>query len=466
MAPTSAVDFVERELTASSDPITSGPIWLAIWDMSWPMLLNMWALSAASFAEVWVAGKLGSTALAGVGLAGQLWYFFMMLTLALAAGTTAIVSRYWGARDHKTAVEAARQSLICATVFSVTATVIALIVCRPLLRLFGAAPAVELEGWKYMSLGILAMVPYTLLWITNSIFRSTGDARTPMVTTSTAALLVVLFDYVACIHPFHLGCTGLGLSWLLASSICFTGNVWVLNRSELRDCMNVSKAFREGISREWMARLMRIGIPSCIQDLALITSNFMLFLILAHTANPTLGQATWAVGCRIEDVGTIMPMYALNLAIATIVGQNLGARRADRAEQAGWYMVWVGGALTAVFGIIMFFFAHPIAHLMTNDPAVVSQTVHYLQITAASQPFIAAWLVISGALQGAGYTRMPMVWTVLCFNFIRPAIAYVLVAGPHGSLSGTWLAMAISAGLLGIMMLLQFRKGTWKQQEV
>src|ERR1700728_1951610 len=127
----SSLNIAERTEASRSDLITAGPLWLAIWEMSWPMLLNMEALSAASFAEVWVAGKIGPTALAGVGLAGQLWYFFMMLTLALAAGTIAIVSRYWGARDHKTAIEAARQSVLCAIVFSSTATVIALLICRP-----------------------------------------------------------------------------------------------------------------------------------------------------------------------------------------------------------------------------------------------------------------------------------------------------------------------------------------------
>jgi putative MATE family efflux protein len=463
----SSTDTVERTEASPSDLITAGPLWLAMWEMSWPMVLNMTALSAASFAEVWVAGKIGPTALAGVGLAGQLWYFFMMLTLALAAGTIAIVSRYWGARDHKTAIEAARQSIMCAVVFSATATVIALIICRPLLHALGAAGAVELEGWKYMSLGILSMVPYTLLWITNSIFRSTGDARTPMVTTSTAALLVVIFDYALCLQPFHMGCSGLGLSWVFAASICLSANLWILGRSaELKDCLNLRKALQQGLSLEWTVRLMRIGIPSCVQDLALITSNFALFVILARIANPTLGQATWAVGCRIEDVGTIMPMYALNLAIATIVGQNLGARKPERAERAGWYMVGAAALITSLFGLAMFVFAEPFAHSMTNDPAVVSQTVHYLQITAASQPFIAAWLVISGALQGAGYTRAPMIWTVLCFDLVRPAIAWVLTTGSHGTLSGTWIAMASSAIMLGICMLLLFRRGSWKLQQI
>jgi Na+-driven multidrug efflux pump len=198
----------------------------------------------------------------------------------------------------------------------------------------------------------------------------------------------------------------------------------------------------------------------------LITSNFALFVILARIANPTLGQATWAVGCRIEDVGTIMPMYALNLAIATIVGQNLGARKPERAERAGWYMVGAAALITSLFGLAMFVFAEPFAQSMTNDPAVVSQTVHYLQITAVSQPFIAAWLVISGALQGAGYTRAPMIWTVLCFDLVRPAIAWVLTTGSHGTLSGTWIAMASSAIMLGICMLLLFRRGSWKMQQI
>jgi Na+-driven multidrug efflux pump len=159
-------------------------------------------------------------------------------------------------------------------------------------------------------------------------------------------------------------------------------------------------------------------------------------------------------------------MYAFNLAIATIVGQNLGARRPERAERAGWYMVAAGAVITSLFGLTMFSFANPLAQALSNDPTVVSQTVHYLRITAVSQPFIAAWLIVSGALQGAGYTRAPMIWTVLCFDFVRPAIAWMLTMGSHGMLAGTWVAMASSAIMLGIFMLFIFRGGSWKMQEV
>src|SRR5437660_7969452 len=103
----------ERDDTINKDDvIIRGSTWAAIWHMSWPLLLNMATISVASFADIWVAGKLGSDVQAAIGIGGQIWFFMIMLTVALSAGTTALVSRYWGARDFATTVEAARQSLI------------------------------------------------------------------------------------------------------------------------------------------------------------------------------------------------------------------------------------------------------------------------------------------------------------------------------------------------------------------
>src|SRR5271154_4755288 len=92
--------------------IVEGSTWAAIWHMSWPLLLNMLTISVASFVDVWVAGKLGKDAQAAIGIGGQIWFLMVILAVALSAGTTALVSRYWGAKDYEQAIEACRQSLL------------------------------------------------------------------------------------------------------------------------------------------------------------------------------------------------------------------------------------------------------------------------------------------------------------------------------------------------------------------
>ncbi len=120
--PIMSVVVDDKTEQRADDVIIRGTTWAAIWHMSWPLLLNMFTISIASFADVWVAGKLGSDTQAAIGICGQIGFFMIMLAVALSAGTTALVSRFWGAGDFKGAVEAARYSLIfrlyCSALFS------------------------------------------------------------------------------------------------------------------------------------------------------------------------------------------------------------------------------------------------------------------------------------------------------------------------------------------------------------
>lgn len=453
-----------EDLRKDQDIITSGSTWKAIWMMSWPLLLNMGTLAAANFVDIWVAGHLGADAQAAVGLGGQIWYFIMMLTLALAAGTTALVSRFWGARDLEGAVEAARQSLVFALLFGVSSAIVGLLSCRYIVRMLGASPSVEQQAWNYLSFSVLSNIPYTLTWISNSIFRARGDARTPMVTMTLCSVVVIALDMVLCMYPFQIGVGGLGISWIIAGSIGVIMNFNWLKRSELRGCLDFRAILARGISLDWLARLMNIGIPACIQDLALIGGSIGLFAILARTADPTSAQAAWAVGWRLEEVATIMPMYALNMAIATIVGQNLGAGKSERAQRASWQVAFLGASINLALGLIMFFGASNISRYMSTDLHVINMVTTYLQVVGLTEPFIAIWLILSGAMQGAGYTRWPMIATVACLAVLRLSLAWPLTVSVGQT--GTWIAMGLSTVVAGLVLMWMFRKGNWKRQQV
>jgi len=240
----------------------------------------------------------------------------------------------------------------------------------------------------------------------------------------------------------------------------------MLRASELGACLDFRPIFKHGLSREWLGRLMKIGIPACMEDFAWVGGNFVLFLIFAHTADPTACQAAWAVGLRLEEMVAGMPIYAFAMAVATIVGQNLGAAKPERAERAGWQVAAVGSAMNALVGLTLIVFAVPIAHMMSNDPKVIEHSVHYLQIVGVSEPLVAAWLILFGAMRGAGYTRWPMIASTLCLIGLRlPLAAYLTVNLGLGP-TGTWLAVSSTSILVGLIAIWRFRTGVWKHQKV
>lgn len=454
---------------AASAVLTRGSTWSAIWHMSWPLTLNMLALAAMNLFEGWIAGRLGADAQAAMGIGGQLWFLFMMMTLALSAGTTAIISRYCGAGDFEMAASAGRQSLLCAVILSGIATIVGWLSCRTILHALGAPPSVVEQGCTYLNMCLMAMVPYTVLWISNSIFRASGDAFTPMATMMLVFGAIMLCEFVLCILPtpgIKLGVAGIGVSWTICSFIGIALNFIKLKRSSLGAVCDLSAAMREGLSLVWAKRFLAIGIPSCLQDLALIGGSLGVFLVLSKTHQPLIGQAAWAAGWRLEETLTLMPMYGLNLAAAAIVGQNLGARMPGRAVSAGWQVMGIGAGVNLLVALAMWLAAPHIAASLCATSAIADSCTEYLRIVCWTEPFFACWRILSGAMQGAGYTRVPMFATVFAFAVLRVSLAALAALVFHGDTNFVWASMATSTVVAGLIMVYYWRRGRWQEQSV
>jgi len=154
------------------------------------------------------------------------------------------------------------------------------------------------------------------------------------------------------------------------------------------------------------------------------------------------------------------------MAVATIVGQNLGAKKLQRAEVAGWQVAIIGGAFNLLVGIALIVFAHQVAVQMSTDPAIIEYTTQYFQICGAGLPFVALWLILFGAMQGAGYTKWPMWVSTLSMTAIRLPLAWYLTLNMHWGPAGTWTGMTLSTILVGVLAVWRFKTGVWKHQKI
>ncbi len=447
------VQGLRKEQSKQRPPLTEGSTWSAIWCLSWPMLVNMTILSTSNLVEGWVAGRLGSEVQSAVGIGSQIWFFVMMLTLALSAGTTSILSRHYGARDLQSTIVAARQSLFLAAISGCLVSVGSLLAARPILDLFGASQAVTEQAWEYLKYTSVSALPYTILWISNSIFRAKGDSRTPMLTMLFVTSCTIMLDLILCLKPLQLGISGIGVSWFISSSLGIVINFFALKRSDLGDCIDWTQLCKLRIKTHWLSEFLWIGLPACMQDISLVLGSFGIFFILGHCASPISSQAAWSAGWRIEETLTIMPMYALNMAAATIVGQNIGAQKLWRAKICGWQIMLLALIINTFVAITLYFAATPIAAFMTDNSDVQALCAHYLKTVSWTEPFFASWLILSGCLQGAGSTRYPMLVTIVAFDLVRIGLAWYLSIHLGMGAGGTWIAMASSTVVAAIWMI-------------
>jgi putative MATE family efflux protein len=458
------VETTETKRDPHTELIT-GNLWRAIWVMSWPLLITTVATSLVGFTDLYVAGLLGSASQASVGLSEHIIFMFQLFLMATGTGTTAIVARHWGAGNRTRATRFAGQSLLLSVTLGVSLTAAALFTAHFALGVFSRSPEVNALGTMYLSIYGFAMIPMSIVYIANASFNAIGDSKTTLAIVLLMTIFQISGDLLTVQHNWPvagLGIRGIAYSSLLGATIASAFAIYRLNRSPLRN------ALRQMLpaSKMMLGRVVKIGIPSALQRMAWSLSVFGLFFILSSCKNPTAGQAAWAIGMRVEGL-TFMPIMALSMAVASIIGQNLGARELDRAISAGWRVTWIGVGMLSVMGVLLYVLAVPISALMSpHEPITRGFVVSYLQINATAQPFLALAMILSGALQGAGDTKAPMWITFICNWIIRLPVAYLMALTLNMETTGCWWSMSISCVVMGLLSAWRFKSLAWTRAHV
>ncbi len=415
--------------------------------------------SLVGMTDVYMSGKLGSASQAAVGTAEQVIFLYFVVILSAGVSTTALVSRALGADNEQEAQKCVAQSLLVSLGLGFSLCILSWFGSTWILNLLHPPPEILKLGTPYLKIYGFYLLPLSIVCIINAAFRASGDARTPLMIVATQTFLNILGDYLCICQNWPvpgLGLSGIAGSGVIAGGVASLLAIYKLSRSHL--AISFSRLFEIDISLIW--RLVKIAFPSVVQSTLRVLGTYVLFFTLRHCPNATQSIASWAIGMRIEGF-VFMPMFALGLAVSSIVGQNLGAKQFERAVQAGWNVTGIGVSLMVVAGTVLFLFAEPIARIMSTDANTIAFTAAYLRINAISEPFLAMSFVLSGALQGAGDTRSPMWITITCSWLIRLPLAWILAIKYQLGTPGVWMAMTCSMTCSGILLAMRFGSRKW-----
>jgi len=448
-------------VTAPKDltPLVTGNLWRAIWIMSWPLLLMTIANSFVGLVDVYVASFLGSNTQAAVGLAEHVLFLFLLFILSIGVGATAIVSRAFGGGDQASMILATGQSFALSIILGLSMTVTATLLGHYLLPYFTSSDQVRQIGRSYLIAYSFVLIPFSITCIANAVFRAIGDSKTPLYIVSVVTAINIAGDFLTVMYGWPvkgLGVLGMAYAALVGSSVGAVIAMLAVRKSVLKDSL---KAIYPINSAE-ILRIAKIGVPSALQRLAWSLSVFVVFFILARCPDSVSALASWTIGMRVESL-IFMPLMALSLAVASIVGQNLGAHQYDRAFKAGWRVTWIGVWSMLVLGCVLFFASNQIAQVMSKDAGTIAYTANYLRINALAEPFLALGMILTGALQGAGDTKTPMYVTLVCNWVIRIPIAYLLAIIFHLGPQGVWSAMVFSVIIQGFLIAWRYQSKSW-----
>jgi putative MATE family efflux protein len=403
----------------------------------------------------WVGRGLGSAALAGVGTASFVVWAILSLAEMPSVGLTAVASRRWGEQDDQGAKEAGYQALGLAILAAVVVGVGGLLTLGPMFVLMDTPPEVTIHGTNYLLIWLAGAPIVFAYFAMDATFRAAGDTRTPLRILLVALALNALLDplLILGLGPFPaLGTAGAALATVLTR----TGSMligYALLRKRRLIC-------RTRLSASLMRKIAWIGLPVSAGGVAFSLIYILLTRITSQFG--TAGLAALGVGHKIESL-SFLACIGFGIAAATAVGQNLGAGQPERAIEAGRAALKDALIMMSVIGAAFLIFPEQLMLLFTTDPAIVEAGVAYLRIVAVAQLFMAFELVLQIAMEGAGYTILPMVSGITLTSLRLPLALWL--RGPLG-LAGIWWAISVTAIARGAVMVVIWRSGTWRRHEV
>lgn len=449
--------------TTSGNDLTSGPLWRGIARLSFPMMIGAALQNLQSVIDLYWVGGLGEAAVAALAVSGTILMMLFPLVMGLSTGTVAVVSRSVGAGCRPEAAEAGGQSLLLALVFGVGAGGVGWFGAGGLCHLLGAEGEVARLGVDYLRISFLGSFTMFALFMGNSILMASGNTVLPMYAMALASVLNLgldpLFIYGLLGFP-RLEVAGAAMATVLSQFIAAGWVVWALLRGSggLRIGPQDLR-FRPAIA--W--RLTRLGIPSSGQMFSRSVMSAVMMRIVAGFG--TAAMAAYGIGIRFHMV-ILLPAFALGNAVATMVGQNLGASQPGRAERAAWMGTAVDAGIMAASAVVVMTWAEPLVRLFNTHPEVVAIGTDFFLITSLFNLFAALSIVLGRALQGAGDTVSPMVSTIVGLWVLQVPLALWLPRFFAVPTRGIWWAMAIAITANGLMVTAWFCRGRWKQRRV
>ncbi|MDD5190666.1 MAG: MATE family efflux transporter [Dehalococcoidales bacterium] len=431
--------------------------------LSWPVVISSsLTMLGPTIDMIWV-GKLGPDALAAVSLSGMVIMVVNALMMGLFTSLRAMVARYVGAGDHKSAIHAFQQAFVIGIVFSIFMAAIGLFLSHQILNLFGAQPEVLALAIGYNRIQFVGMVTMTMRMISETTMQSSGDTMTAMrIGLFFRGLHMLLCPFLVFgwwIFP-QLGVNGAatmdivsqGIGGLVGMLILFGG------RSHLKVTM---AGFRIDMNNIW--RQLKIGIPASINSM--LRSFVGVFMLKFISPFGTDAIAAYGLSQRVEnfmDIGA----SGLGTAAGVLAGQNLGAKKPERAEKTGWLAGGLSMIIMAVAICILLAWPEQVVHLFNNDPTLVKIGANFLRISAVGFLVMGPAAVFTNVLNGVGDTTIPLIASFTTMWVFQLPLAYFMPKIGNIGVYGIRWAMAITLAMRAITYVIYFRGGRWKRKRV
>ncbi len=435
-----------------------------------PVILGQITHTLLNFTDRYFIAKLGVQEAAGAGLCVTLMWFLFTFTSIISGGTIAMVSRKIGEQNEQEAVHGAEQSLLLSVIFGIIITLFGFGISGSVFAFFQAEPRVEALGLLYFRI-LLIGYPLVMVIITvAAVFQAAGDTKTPMKVFVWMCIASIVIDPIFIftsfeifglqIHGFGLGIRGAGYATIMAWAFA---TLWLLMELYRFRRIRMNPLWRTRFEPNMIRRILRIGIWQGMNGLSRPLTAVVLQRILAFYGTNALAAFIFSY----QWVSIIFLFFeGLRIAVATMVGRNLGKRDHQQASNTVLSGLVLGSGLLIIFMVFGYLFPGQAIGIFSNNREVITIGANYIKIVLIGLIFSVPMTVYGAAFNGAGDTRPPMIISFIANWAVKIGVASITTYYLGLGLNSVWSAVSLSICVEGVGLYFWFRRGSWKTKVI
>lgn len=432
-----------------------------IFQITLPAVFDLLAQTLIMALDMKMVSSLGPSAISSVGVGTAGMYALIPALIAVATGTTALLSRAYGADNKLDGKKAFAQSFFIAVPLGIFLTIIFLLFSEQIINLVGNAKDMNLkDAILYQNMTVIGFPFLGVSIATFYAFRAMGENKIPMIGNTLALVLKIILNFLL-VYLFKWGIFGAALSTTLTRLFSAIFSIYLVFWSkknwislELKDLK-----FDYFISK----RILKVGIPAAVEQLGLRIGMLIFEMMVISLGN--LSYAAHKIALTAESISFNLG-FAFSFAASALVGQELGKGSSQKALKDGYICTIIAMIVMSTFGLLFFIIPQFLVSLFTKDKDVIELATMALKIVSICQPFSGASMVLAGALRGAGDTKSVLLITYLGIFLIRIPITYLFLDVLNFGLAGAWIVMTIDLAIRSSLAFYIFRRGKWKYLQV
>ena len=443
--------------------LLEGPILTSLLTIMVPIIFANILQTAYNLIDTFWVGRLGTNAVAAVSISFPVIFLIIAFTSGIALAGSILISQYKGRNDEKNMSDVAGQIMIMAIVFSIILSILGYIFAPEIIKALGAQGKVIALGTSYLKYYILGLVFVFGYMVFQQMYQGVGDPKTPMIITLISVLLNLVLDPLFIFGwkfiPAY-GVAGAAIATIFTQGVAFGIGIILLIKG--KNGIKLSK-FHIKPNFSKMKKIVNLGLPASIEQSSRAIRMILITMIAAGFGTTVL--ASFGVGSRIFSF-IIIPALSLAISTSIVVGQNIGAGKKERAAKVSRYSQRIGFVALTLLGVVFFIFSKQIvAIFIPGVKSVINIASLFIKMISISFGFIGVQMSISGALKGAGKTKLSMILSTVGV-VAQVLLAYILSHFTHLGYNGIWYAYPIAQIFATVVTIIAFAKIKWYDHEV